>query len=118
MSETRSEFVPRDAKFSNADAEKIRAFMNHKTDPNCNSNQLDRRTGKTTMSIEYDPSRLTYEDKDAEIAANKLRHKTNNIQMRYEVNLDKPSTATADQLNESVKFAGSANPTSIDNKLR
>lgn len=79
MSETRSEFVPRDAKFSNADAEKIRAFMNHKTDPNCNSNQLDRRTGKTTMSIEYDPSRLTYEDKDAEIAANKLRHKTNNI---------------------------------------
>lgn len=31
------------------------------------------------MSIEYDPSRLTYEDKDAEIAANKLRHKTNNI---------------------------------------
>lgn len=38
--------------------------------------------------------------------------------MRYEVNLDKPSTATADQLNESVKFAGTANPTSIDNKLR
>ena len=38
--------------------------------------------------------------------------------MRYEVNLGKPTTATADQLNESVKYEGMASPNTVDNKLR
>ncbi|CAL5996879.1 Conserved_hypothetical protein [Hexamita inflata] len=112
-SEMRAEFKTWDADFNTEDAQKIKKFMQHGTDPNSQKQSLVMNNYQSSTRSDYVPIKV--EKVEAE---NNRRHLENHISMKYDPSPMPYTTTQREALLQSQQAQAKAKMSPIDNKIR